>query len=98
MRPESNVDMTESEVAAIAEDEWPKVQTALENPEWDFRTVAGIAKETGLSPEHVELLLHRNRSRIRQTLSRDRRVIYTLKSRLKRLREILADIHLFASQ
>ena len=77
--------------------DWLKVQAALENPEWDFRTVEGIARDTQLEPGRIDLLLRSNRSRVRQTLSRDRRVIYTLKSRPKKLREVFADIQTFLS-
>ena len=31
--------------------EWTKVHAALADPKWDFRTVGGIARETGLDPE-----------------------------------------------
>ena len=78
--------------------EWEKVRAALANPGWDFRTVDGIARETRLSSNVVERLLAVNRSWIRQTLSQDHRVIYTLKSRPKKLREIFADIQLLVSR
>lgn len=78
--------------------EWSKVHAALANPKWDFRTVQGIAQETGLDPERVERLIERHPSEIRRTLSRDRRIIYTLKSRPRKLREILAEIHMFLSK
>lgn len=55
--------------------EWFKVKAALDDPEWDFRTIGGIAKETGLDPRQVEQLLAQHRREIRQTLLRDGRVI-----------------------
>ena len=76
--------------------EWHRVRKALDDPKWDFRTVAGIARETGLDPERVKRLLDRHRSEIRQTLSRDRKMIYTLKSRPRKLREVIADLQMFA--
>ena len=78
--------------------EWEKVWAALDNPAWDFRTVDGIAKETELRSDVVEQVLVMHQSWIRQTVSQDRRVIYTLKSRPKKLREIVADIQLLASR
>lgn len=77
-------------------DEWNRVREALDDPRWDFRTVEGIARDTGLDPERVRCLLDRHRSEIRQTLFRDRKKIYTLKSRPRKLREVLADLQMFA--
>ena len=90
---------TDVAVAARAQEkEWTKVQAALKDPKWDFRTVDGIVKETQLSRELVEKLLQKHRSHLRQMLARDRRVIYTLRSRGKKLRELLATMQLFARQ
>ena len=77
---------------------WPAVRAALANPQWDFRTIAGIVKETGLSEDEVCRELEEHRFEIRQTLSRDRQPIFTLKSRPRKLRETLADLRLFASK
>ena len=77
--------------------DWTKVHAALKDPRWDFRTVEGIAKETALEPDLIIRVLEAHRSDIRQTISRDRRTIYTLKSRPKKMREVIADIQTFAS-
>lgn len=74
------------------------MHAALSNPKWDFRTIGGIARETGLDEESVERLIGQHGSEVRQTLSRERQIIYTLRSRPKKLREILAEIHRFASK
>jgi len=37
-----------------------KILKALENPEWDFRTLEGIAKETGLDGNKVKEILEEN--------------------------------------
>ena len=79
-------------------DDWSKVHMALEDPKWDFRTVKGIVEDSGLDREHVECLLAQHRPEIRQTMSRDGRTIYTLRSRPVKLREIVADLRLFASK
>ncbi len=76
--------------------EWFKVQAALDDREWDFRTVDGIAGETGLAPDAVVRLLGEHRSELRQILLRDGRIGYTLKSRPKTIREIFAEIQMFA--
>lgn len=94
---EAGLASMEEDVKVSQNDDWMKVQAALEKTEWDFRTVEGIARDTQLEPGHIEGLLRSNRSKVRQTLSRDRRVIYTLKSRPKKLREIFADIQAFLS-
>ena len=79
-------------------DRWLKVHAALANPKWDFRTIGGVARETGLDEESVERLIGQHGSEVRQTLSRERQIIYTLRSRPKKLREILAEIQMFASK
>ena len=76
--------------------EWSRVREALDDPKWDFRTVAGIARDTGLDPKRVKRLLDRHRSEVRQTLSRDRKKIYTLRSRPRKLREVIAELQMFA--
>ena len=78
--------------------EWSKIYSALEDPKWAFRTVEGIATDTGLDPKCVERLLDQHRSEIRQRMSRDRRIIYTLKSRPRKMREIIADLQVYASK
>ena len=76
--------------------EWFEVQAALDDREWDFRTVDGIAGATGLAPDAVVRLLGEHRSELRQILLRDGRIGYTLKSRPKTLREVFAEIQMFA--
>lgn len=77
--------------------DWTKVHAALKDPRWDFRTVEGIAKETALEPDLVKRVLETHHSEVRQTVSRERQKIYTLKSRPKKMREVIADIQTFAS-
>ena len=84
-------------------DDWTKVKAALANPNWDFRTVDGIARETSLPREHVQRLLRRHEAAVRLTLTRDmrlgtRRVAYTLRDRPTKLREVVDSILTFASQ
>ena len=77
---------------------WTAVRSALSDPRWDFRTVRGITRDTGLSEGRVRQLLDEHRSEVRQTVSRDRQPVYTLKSRPRKMREVVADLHLFASK
>ena len=78
--------------------EWSKVRAALADPQWDFRTIGGIAKVAQLDPGRVEHLIRGHRSEVRQTRSRDRKILYTLSSRPRKFREIVADIQMLASQ
>ncbi len=79
-------------------DEWSKVYSALADPSWDFRTVEGIAEDTGLEQEHVGRLLDEHQSDIRQAVSRKWGILYTLQSRPVKPREYIADIQMFASK
>ena len=78
--------------------DWSRVHMALEDPKWDFRTVKGIAKDTGLDRERVECLLDQHRPKLRQTVARDGQPVFTLKDRPRKMREIFADIRMFASK
>ena len=77
--------------------DWPIVRKALDDRRWDFRTVEGIARQTGLRPECVKEELKHHQNQIRQTLARDGRPVYTLKSRPRKWREIVAELHTFAT-
>lgn len=84
-------------VAAIkGTDDWSKVHEALADSRWDFRTVGGISRQTGLDRDRVRQLLKQHRSEVRQNMSRNREAVYTLASRPMKMREILADIQRFA--
>lgn len=50
-------------------DEWTRIRQALENPNFKWRTVDGIAKETGFpSPTVVSSLSHHSDLVIRSTI------------------------------
>ena len=70
---------------------WPTVRKALNDPRWDFRTVAGIVKDTGLSPECVKHELKQSRREIRQSIAANGTPVYTLTARPRKWREILDD-------
>jgi hypothetical protein len=79
---------------------WKKIEDALGNPNWDFRTIVGLAKETGLTPEEVRLSINRHSDRVRVSNVPDKqgRVLYTLSSKPKSARELLATIRAFAAK
>ena len=78
-------------------EDWMKVHDALNDTKWDFRTIEGIAKQTDLDPERVGCLLGEYQSEIRQVIARNHEIIYTLRSRPVKVREVIADLQTFAS-
>ena len=77
--------------------DWRKVHEALKDSRWDFRTIGGISRQTGLERDRVMELIEQHRSEVRQTVSRKREALYTLASRPRKIREIMADLQRFAS-
>jgi hypothetical protein len=69
-----------------------KVFDALANPKWDFRTIIGISKNTGLDESVVKAVLDKYSNLIRMSpISDDRgRNLYTLRTRPFTLQERLA--------
>ena len=78
-------------------DEWAKVEKALASTKWDFRSVEGTAAEIRMQPRRVHALLMQNTDKVRTTLSRDKRVVYALKSKPVTAREVLDSLVTFAS-
>ena len=83
---------------ANSEFDWKKVEKALASEEWDFRSIGGIAAELRFRPEYVEHLLQQNAHNVRTSLSRDRRVVYALKSKPVTTREVLDSVLTLASR
>ena len=79
-------------------DAWEMVRSALGNPDWDLRSIEGIAWETELDPLEFREAILRNRSQVRQARSRDGNIIYMLESRPIRAREFMAVVHRLASK
>ena len=81
-------------------DPWGKIETALEDERWDFRTVEGIAAETGLDAKVVAEELERHSGRVRRAIAPDRkgRELYTAKRRRAGLREIVGNMQRIASK
>lgn len=80
--------------------EWQLIYAALKNPRWDFRTIEGIATETGLAPEAIEREIAQHSSVVRQSDVPDRkgRALYTLSSRVRGWREIAANVSAYISK
>ena len=76
------------------------VLQALSNPSWDFRTVAGIAKEAGLSERDVEKVLGENPRLFRRSAVPDPlgRPIYTLQAKPVGSRERIAILRMFLTK
>lgn len=77
---------------------WAKVEKALASQKWDFRSVEGIAAEVGMHPWNVQVLLTQNADKVRTILSRDKRVVYALKSKRVTAREVLDSLVTLASR
>lgn len=63
------------------------VHQALEDPAWDWRTVPGVAKSTGLPPERIEDVLSSSNAVIRSTIPDERgRALFTTRDHYKKRR------------
>lgn len=60
-----------------------KIDKALNNKKWDYRTVKGIAKEVNMNEEFVRSILTNPKSNVRESFATSRKgeKLYTLKSR-----------------
>lgn len=90
--------MEEERALDQAHEHWRKILPSLEDTRWDFRTVAGIARDTGLPERSVSEALEEHDADLRARMYRYGEQVFTLKSRPRSLREVLADIRLFASK
>ncbi len=85
---------------AVSDSEARQVLEALGDPQWDFRTIEGLARSTGLSEGRVEDILHQYHPFIRQSAVLDRRGrgLYTLASRRPKFRELLSTARAFIAK
>ncbi len=74
-----------------------KVFESLSNPKYDFRTISGISKETGLFQSEVREILDKYPKLIRKSLVRNREgdELFTIRSRPIKIRERLAELRMF---
>jgi hypothetical protein len=76
-----------------------QVETAVGDPRWEFRTVTGIARDTGLDPDEVAKVLASHPDIARRSAMTDRNghALYAapdrrvpLREKLERIRWVLA--------
>ena len=84
--------MVENWEDSIADPVEQKVFKALSDPNWDFRTVSGIATETSVPEATVRKILQKYPQLVRKSAVKDQEgsVLYTLKSKGMVLKEQLA--------
>ena len=84
----------------ISDPEERKVLQAVASPKWDFRTLDGISKDTGLPQTKIQEILDKYPQLVRKSAVPDRRgrELYTLKSRPVKGQEILAIVRTFVSK
>jgi hypothetical protein len=77
-----------------------KVFEALSDPEWDFRTIRGISKATGLKEADIDGVLQKYPDLVRRSLVRDEdgNDLFTLASRTPGPQEIVSQIRSFVTK
>jgi hypothetical protein len=65
---------------------------ALADLQWDFRTIAGLSKQTGLPPNNISQILEKYPNLVRKSPvpDLDGNILYTLRSRRRTFKEFLA--------
>ncbi len=83
----------EREVVGDAE-AWDLVRAELMAADWSFRTIDGIARNTGLDRDRISRLLDQHGDDVRTAPIRDHagRVLYTSSSRPRRWRDVVWEI------
>ena len=73
---------------------------ALANPAWDFRTIAGLAKETKISEDEVRAILNKYPNLVRKSAVPDLggRELFTLTTRPVSAKETLALVRNFLAK
>ena len=82
------------------EQEWTKIRQALSDPEWDFRTIDGLSKATGVAQDRVVSLLASHPDEVRQSNLPDKQghPLYTLANRPMKFQEFLANTVAFITK
>ncbi len=78
-----------------------KVFEALSNPKWDYRTIAGLKKATGLSTEEIEAILQKYRNQfVHKAAVPDKfgRDLYTLSRAESDIRDMLFKLRTIMSK
>ncbi len=73
----------------LQSDPWHRVVRALNDPRWEYRTLKGIASQSGLPQARVQELLKSNQGQVRKSVisSKAGEDLYTLRSK----KGVLAD-------
>lgn len=81
-------------------DPWPSVAESLADPDWAFRTIPGLARDTGLAPDDVQAVLREHAADVRCAALPDKRgnTLYTLAQRRLSFREVLYTAQRYASK
>jgi hypothetical protein len=95
--PNPSLDSFEAWERQITEPNERKVFSALSDEKWDFRTVEGISRDTGISESEIREIIGRYPKWIRKSLALDRegKELFTMRSKPVKLREHLAGIQRF---
>ena len=73
-----------------------RVRQALSDPQWDFRTIDGIVRDTKLSREQVGHVLAEHQDLFRRShLTREGEPLYALREKPESLRERYAELRDF---
>ena len=85
---QSNVNGAKSSEAVPAGD---RIIDALEDPRWDWRTVDGISRDTGIPPDEVRVFLARSGGTVVMSVARDRRgrALFTTRERYRESRSLM---------
>lgn len=91
---------TYKEMSEIANPAAKSVLHTLADEKWDFRTIDGISKETGLPSDQVKRILQSYPEFVRRSPVRDRlgRSIYTLRNRKMKGQEKKAFLRLLLTK
>ena len=83
----------------VSDSHWDWVHNALANPKFEFRTVAGIARETGLDADEIQKLLSQHEEKVRIAYSTDKegRLLYTPRARSQKFREVISNVKTIVS-
>ena len=62
-----------------------QIMAALEDPRWDWRTLDGISRETGIPPEEIRGFLSHSGRMVVRSVARDRqgRALFTSRKRYR---------------
>lgn len=68
-----------------------RIMSALENPQWNWRTVDGIGRETGIPPDEIRRFLFRSGRTVVRSVVRDRqgRDLFTSRRRYRETHSLM---------